>query len=90
MDTLERLDNVEYFPDWKKNASAVERLAEVDIMARKHPERFERMVIVWQGQRDGRFTTNHVTVNCDTVQALGVLELCKYDIQEFTRGQIHD
>lgn len=35
-------------PFWKKDASAYERLSELALLAKEHPERFGRFVIVYE------------------------------------------
>lgn len=35
-------------PFWKKDASAYERLSELALLAKEHPERFNRFVVVYE------------------------------------------
>jgi hypothetical protein len=48
---------VDYLPIWKKNATAGERLRELALIADKHPERFQKWVIVYCEDSDKRFKT---------------------------------
>lgn len=47
--------NVEYLPVWKAEATAEERLLELAMIARKHPERFAKLMVVYVEEKpDGR------------------------------------
>jgi hypothetical protein len=48
---------VDYLPIWKKDAPAHERLYELAEIARKHPERFNKWVIVYCQDDEKRFVT---------------------------------
>lgn len=41
-------DNVVSLPNWKKNATAYERLSEIALLAKEHPTRFTKFVIVYE------------------------------------------
>ena len=82
-------DNVEYLPVWKNGATAEERFLELAMIARKRPERFEHVIIIWNytNQKDGdRMRTEYVTSGCDTMDALGLVELAKEELHRYTRG----
>lgn len=77
-------DNVEYLPIWKSEATAEERFNELAMIARKHPERFKRVVVIFEEQlplESGRTypdtITRYVTTGCCATMALGVIEAGK-------------
>lgn len=49
--------SIDYLPIWKKDAPAHERLYELAEIARKHPERFAKWVLVYCEDNDKRFMT---------------------------------
>lgn len=63
-------DNVDYLPLWKKDATAEERLLELAMVSRKHPERFLKFFLVYQEER-------FMNYNASTTECLGLLELAK-------------
>jgi hypothetical protein len=66
---------IDYLPIWKKGAPTHERLYELAEIARKHPERFERWVIVYCEVSDKEFTTRHMSGETTrTIDCLGVLQ----------------
>lgn len=78
-------DNVEYLPIWKKGSSAEEFLFELSMIARKHPERFEKMVLVHQGALpSGSTFTNYATRQVTTNEVLGLLEIGKMEVLRYT------
>lgn len=44
-------DNIISLPNWKKNATAYERLSELAILAGEYPSRFNKFVIVYEELR---------------------------------------
>ena len=81
-------DNVEYLPIWKKGATAEEHLLELAMIARKHPERFSKVIIIYHEQIDDREPrvshTRYTTHGCDTTQAVGLIELGKLQLLRYT------
>lgn len=77
-------DNVEYLPVWKANATGEERLQELVQIARKHPERFKKFVIVYQEVNEEKDTAlERVNIfNLTTTETMGMLELGKYRLLE--------
>lgn len=72
---------IDYLPIWKKGAPTHERLYELAEIARKHPERFEKWVIVYCEVTDTEFTTR--TMNGEqtrTSDCLGVLQAGQHKI----------
>lgn len=69
-------DNIEYLPVWKAGATADERLLEVAMMARKHPERFGKLIVVYQEEQEGKRTVNRRASNgCTTNEFVGILQM---------------
>ena len=80
-------DNVQYLPIWKQNATAEERLSELAMIARQQPERFAKLVVVYVEEApENRTVTRYITSGCDTIQALGILELGRYHLLQHTHG----
>lgn len=78
-------DNLEYLPIWKKGSTAEEFLLELAMIARKHPERFEKVVLVSQETLPtGQTKVDYFTRQVSTMEALGVLELGKMEIIRYT------
>lgn len=70
-------DNVDYLPLWKKDATAEERLLELAMVARKHPERFSKFFLVYQEDDGERSLERFMNYNASTTECLGLLELAK-------------
>jgi hypothetical protein len=74
------MNTVVAFPNWKKDASAAERLDELAGLAREYPGRFERFVIVYkETMPGGRLKYRSLEYNCDLDQQIGMFELGKLD-----------
>jgi hypothetical protein len=75
-------DNVDYLPIWKANATAEERFMELAMMARKHPERFNKMVVIYQEDvnKDGWIARYQGSANLTTNEILGLLEIAKFEV----------
>lgn len=78
-------DNVTYIPIWKNNATAEERLQELAQIARKHPERFDKFIIVHQELDEKKEYTQERTLsfNCSTTEAVGLLRLGEVKLLKF-------
>lgn len=74
-------DNISILPNWKKNATAEDRLNELALIARKRPELFEKMIIVYQEQNDGTYYTRYIGTDMDTPVLYGLLEMAKDTIR---------
>ncbi len=79
--------SIDFLPVWKKDATPCERLQEIAEIARKYPERFQSMVIVYQEEEKDASRTRYTSFNCDTTLALGILEQAKEEIHVNTRGK---
>lgn len=66
--------NVDYLPIWKKNATAGERLRELAMIADKHPEQFEKWVLVYCEDNSQRLKTRWMNgESTRTLDCIGVL-----------------
>lgn len=80
-------DNVDYLPIWKKGSTAEEFLMEVAAIARKHPERFGRIAVIYeQTLEDGSTKVDYQCKNTTTTELMGVIELAKDQIIRNTRA----
>lgn len=85
--SISMTDNVDYLPVWKKNASPEERLLEVAAIARKHPERFSKMAIIYQEDTgDGTKTRYTCGVDITTTELVGLIELGKLEVMRETHN----
>lgn len=76
-----RPDNVEYLPIWKKDATPEERFLELAMMARKHPERFNKVAIVYQEELPSKRTVcRRASNNCSTTEFIGILQTAIVDV----------
>lgn len=67
--------SIDYLPIWKKDAPVHERLYELAEVARKHPERFQKWVIVYcQDDETGLFTRYLNGEGTRTLDCLAVLQ----------------
>jgi hypothetical protein len=73
-------DNVDYLPIWKKNATPEEKFMELALIARKHPEKFNRMIVVYQQQHDGYTQTRYADNELSLIETLGLIEMAKFEI----------
>lgn len=81
---------IDYLPIWKINATAEERFLELASVARKHPERFARTVVIFEevlpvekGDTNPCTAVRWITSGADNTQALGLLEVGKHHILKF-------
>jgi len=78
---------IDYLPIWKKDATACDRLHEVAEIARKFPERFNRLLIAYEETLDDGSTMTRYSCNgVDTTTLLGLLEQVKEEVHVVTRG----
>lgn len=83
MDT--KPNNVDYLPIWKAGATPEERLSEMAAIARKHPERFSKMVFLYVEELPDGFTrARHHSFNASTHETLGILQEAAHNILERT------
>jgi len=74
-------DNLATLPIWKKDATAYERLSELALLAREHPERFEEFVFVYRETKpNGRWRIRTMEYKGDLASRLGLLELGKSEL----------
>ena len=84
-------DNVDYLPIWKANSTPEERFMELSLIARKHPQRFEKMIVIYQEQSDGYSKTEYCANNgLDITETLGLIELGKFEVIKHCYGLIQE
>ena len=86
-------DNVEYLPIWKADATAEERLSELAMIARKKPERFAHIVVIYEeilptedGEKYPSTVCRYVTNGVGSSGALGLIESAKYKLLRYMFG----
>lgn len=85
-------DNVSLLPVWKKGMTAEEFFNDMALFARKHPEMFGRIAIVYDElRRDevgelNRTITRYASHNANTTELIGMLEIGKVRVIDFTKG----
>lgn len=76
---------IDYLPIWKKGATACERLQELAEIARKHPEYFDKWVVVYCEDNDIRFKTRWISGEGNrTSDSLAVLTAGLHTVLEDT------
>jgi len=74
-------------PIWKKDATAYERLSELAMLAREHPEYFETFVIVYRGTLPcGNWRVRTMEHGSDLAGWIGLMELGKNKIIDSSEG----
>lgn len=81
-------DNLFMLPSWKLNATAEDRFLELAVMARQHPERFNRLLVVWDYDApENKTVTRYVSAGCQTIELLGLLRVAEKRILDFAEGE---
>jgi len=66
-------------PVWKAGATAEERFLELAHLAREKPERFTKVVVIYQEVRSGGdFRVQYVCNGCTSLEALGLFDAGAY------------
>lgn len=80
--------NVEYLPVWKAEATAEERLLELAMIARKHPERFAKMAVVYvEVKPNGRWEIRSIDAGMSTIfEEIGILRAAMSDAESRTKA----
>lgn len=82
-------NNVALLPVWKKDATAEEWFYEMAMLARQYPERFKRAVIVYDEEKpNGNTLTRYACRNTSTTELLGLLEIGKQEVLDYTRNRL--
>ena len=82
---MTKVDNVEYLPLWKIGATAEERFLEIAMIARKNPERFSKVVVIYESEEDESKQTKLRFAKCglrNNTELVGILDIVKHDIIE--------
>ena len=78
---------IDYLPIWKRDATPADRFDELCAIARKHPERFNRIVVVYEEVLPNKNSVvRQISANCSTTETLGMLELGKVQLLQDTQG----
>lgn len=73
--------NISYLPIWKDGATPAERFSEFEAMARKRPERFGKIVVLYEETlADGRTVLRRFSDHCTTNELIGLLGIAKVEI----------
>lgn len=83
--------SVEPLPVWNKRSTPAERLEELARLARLYPERYKRLLVIWQKDTDdGAIETAYVPAGpgIDTNVILGMLDLARVQIYQNVRRYI--
>ena len=76
-------DNVSVLTVWKKGASAYERLSELALLARTHPERFAKFAFVYiENLPSGNFKYRTCHNSDNLAEVVGLFEIGKTDVLE--------
>ena len=82
--------SISTLPVWKKGSTAAEWLGELAAMALEHPERFARVVVVFEETNAERHPIKTrqfsygITTNTDI---LGTIESAKLELFEYMKGR---
>lgn len=77
---------VDYLPVWKKNSTPEEWFMELASIARRHPERFGKVVVVFEEMTErGAAKYGYHCRNCKTLELLGLLVAGKDAVDDYTR-----
>ncbi len=77
---------IDILPVWKKNAPAHERLYEMAEIARKHPEQFQKWILVYCEDNEQRFKTRYMQgEETRTSDCLAILQSASMTLFEDTR-----
>ena len=84
------MKKISTLPVWKKGASAEDRFNELAMMAREHPERFNKIVVLYEEDRgeDGIISRQAFSDGMTTTIALGIIKAGEMDIYLRTRGLV--
>jgi len=82
--------SVSTLPIWKKDSTPAEWLQEVAALALEHPERFGRIVVIYE-ERAKDNTAMHIreqSYKCENnVDILGLLDWAKFELFEWMKGR---
>lgn len=78
-------DNVDYLPIWKAGATAAERLSELSFIARKYPDKFNKVAVIYQEKLAGNRTVTRVlSFGCTTNELLGIIDQGRVQVYKDT------
>lgn len=82
-------ENILILPVWKKGASAEEWFYDMAMLARTHPDRFSRMVIIYEEMsKDGESSRNdYYCHGVNTTELMGLIEIGKQRVWDHVRSE---
>ena len=81
--------SISTLPVWKKDSSPAEWLSEISALALQYPERFQRIVVIFEECDAGLPTKTRqhsYQIPCNT-DILGALEAAKLELFEYMKGR---
>ena len=83
------MTNITMLPNWKNSATAEERFGELSIMARLHPEKFSRVLVVYEEDLpDGKSKIRWVSNVETSRETVGMLSQAITELSLWSRGMI--
>lgn len=80
--------NISHLPIWKDGATPAERFSEFEAMARQYPDRFGKIVVLYEETlADGRTILRRFSDHCTTNELIGLLGIAKVEIIQDSRTQ---
>ena len=81
------MSNVAMMPNWKKDGTAEDRFGELAVMARLQPERFARVLIIYEEDLpDDVSKTRWAGTPMTTREKLGLLHQAQFEVMQYARG----
>jgi hypothetical protein len=80
--------NVVILPVWKKGASVEEWFYDLAMLARTHPERFQRVVLIYEEKLpdDGSTRCDYYSHGLTTTEMMGLIEIGKFRVWNEATG----
>lgn len=76
-------DNVTFLPKWKHGSTIEEWFFEIAMIARKYPERFAKVAVIYEEKlANGNTVVRTASKGATTNELLGIVEIGKLDIIE--------
>ena len=82
--TAPREADLHILPVWKAGLTAEEWFQDMALQARKHPDRFQKMILVYSITKpNGNIETHYYCYNAATDALIGMLEIGKQEVLSF-------
>jgi hypothetical protein len=79
-------DNLEIMPNWKRDATMEERFHEFAMVARKYPNRFKNVVIIYEEDFEDTSKTRYMNSDMTTKELLGLIEQARMEVFIHCKG----